>query len=233
MRRRPAVAVGRPWVWLAAVPGAVSLGMGVVDDGGRLALATAVATAAVAVLLAKVAVDTLAGSEDAEAAGPTRSPAGLYPTLGALPAVIAGAWLVVAAGTWTWTGSALGAYDQGMGRAVAGGLLAVVGYVLAGQLGLGAGAGVLSRPGAGSTTGPPGSRHSIRAPGPPSGSPPPPPARPRRRPTQLVRSKRSASPPRRRRPALSQRARPRARSSARPRKGTRTPRPRRSRPPKA
>jgi hypothetical protein len=218
-----AVAVGRPWVWLVAVPGAVSLAMGVVDDGGRLALATAVATAAVAVLLAEAAVDTLAGSEDASAAGPSWSAAGLSPPLGALPAVVAGTWLVIAAGTWTWTGSALGAYDQGMARAVAAGLLAVVGYVLAGQLGVGAGAGVLSRPG----TGPPGGRQSSGASGPPSGSTPLPPARPRRRPTQLVRSKRSASPPRPRRPALSQRARPRARSSARPPKGARPPKPRR------
>jgi hypothetical protein len=47
--------------------------------------------------------------------------------VGAVPAVIAAAWLVVAPGTWTWAGPThLRAYDFGAAVAVAAGLAAVV-----------------------------------------------------------------------------------------------------------
>jgi hypothetical protein len=50
----------------------------------------------------------------------------------AVPAAVAGGWLFVAPGSWSWTGPAgLGAYDAGAASAVAMGLVVVVGLVLA------------------------------------------------------------------------------------------------------
>ncbi len=176
------VAVDLPWAWLAATPGAVSLASGVIDDGGRLAFATAVGVAAVAVLLAQAA------SEEGAL--------GRRLSLGAVPAASVGAWLVVAPGSWTWTGASLAAYDEGTARAVAAGLLVVVAYVLVGALG--------RRPDA-----PPPRRARSRS------------SRPGRsleRPAQLVTSGSSASTPRPRRATRSQRARPIGRGRARPAK---------------
>ncbi|MDQ6947466.1 MAG: hypothetical protein M3256_14645 [Actinomycetota bacterium] len=113
-------AVDLPWAWLTAVPGAISLVAGVVDDGGRLAVATAVGAAAVALLLAHAASE--------EGAFRRR------PSLGALPAAGIGAWLIVAPGTWTWAAASLGAYDEGMARAAAAGLMVVGAYVGVGAL---------------------------------------------------------------------------------------------------
>ena len=43
------------------------------------------------------------------------------------PALVAGAWLLVAPGSWTWTGPGrLGAYDVGAARALAVALLVVL-----------------------------------------------------------------------------------------------------------
>ncbi len=192
-----AVAVDVPWAWLAAVPGAVSLVTGVVDDGGGLAFAAAVGVAAVAVLLAHGAVEE--GRRERAVA------------LGALPAVLAGAWLVIAPGTWTWTGASLAAYDQGMARAVAAALVVVVARVLAGER--------RTRPAKGSARSP-GSRPS--RPGRHGGSP-----------AQLVTSGRSASTPRPRRATRFQRARPFGRVPSRPPTGAGRQRRRRSRPPEA
>ncbi len=192
-----AAVVDVPWSWLVAVPGAVSLVTGVVDDGGRLAVAAAVGAAAAAALLAHGGV---------EEGARTRGVA-----LGALPAVAIGVWLAVAPGTWTWTGADLGAYDLGMGRALAAGLLVVVARILFGE--------VRRHPMTGSPRRP--------------GSRPPRPGRHERRSPQLVASSRRASTPRPRRATRSQRARPFGRVPARPATGARTPRRRRSRSPKA
>jgi hypothetical protein len=114
-----ALVVDRRWALLAAVPGGVSLAAGVLDDGGRLALAMALAGLVVAAVVAWTAAEDTGG--------------GRVPDWATVPALAAGAWLVVAPGSWTWTGATLGAYDEGAALAVAAGFLAVVGSVLVGS----------------------------------------------------------------------------------------------------
>lgn len=185
-----AAAVDAPWALLAAVPGAASLGTAVIEDGSRLALAVALAAAVVAVVLAVVV------SETAWWTGVSSTPGGhdyrgLLP--GAVPAMAVGAWLVVAPGTWTWTGAGLDSYDQGMARAIGAGLLVVMARVLVG---------VRTQKG--------------ETPPTPRQDPAPSQPRPRQPQRQLVRSEGSATTPRPRRAFRSQRARPQGRFPARP-----------------
>lgn len=124
-----ATAVDRPAAALAAVPGGVALAAGVVDDGGPLAACLAVATTLVAAALgARVALST---GRAGPATPGARSP---WATPGTFPAVIVGAWLLLAPGSWTWTGASLRSYDRGAALGAAAALVTVGVAVIGPQL---------------------------------------------------------------------------------------------------
>ena len=103
-----AAASGRPVALLTAVPAGVALAGGVVGDGGWAAVVLATAGTAVAALLARgAAAPPGVGSPRAQA-----SP-------GLVPVAVVGAWLVLAPGSWAWSGADLGHYDRGLARGLA------------------------------------------------------------------------------------------------------------------
>lgn len=128
-----AVALSAPAA-LSAVPGAAALTAVLVSDPepARLALVVLVLTAAT---LAAVAVDR-GRAEDG--GGLTRPGAGEHdpgPLLAGVPAVVIGAWLVVAPGTWSWAGApALEGWSEGLTLAFAGGLAGAVGVAALGRV---------------------------------------------------------------------------------------------------
>ena len=109
-------AADHPATGLLGLPGAAALGGDVLTAGGGGApVVLAVAMAATAVLLALAATRP----------GP-RLHLGAQ-AWAALPAAVLAAWLVLAPGTWTWTGAAgLGIYDRGAAAAAAGGAVVVL-----------------------------------------------------------------------------------------------------------
>lgn len=103
-------AADRPWAIAAGLPGGVALTLGLTRAGGLWAVALGLGAAAVGVLL----VNQSAHGE----------PADLRPAT--IPALVVGAWLIVAPGSWAWAGAAaLGPYDAGASRAAAAALLLV------------------------------------------------------------------------------------------------------------
>jgi hypothetical protein len=113
------LAIDRRAAWLLGVPGGVALGVSATELGTGVAAGLGLATAAVAALLVWRATTS-------PEAAPWRRPA-----LPAMPAVLVGAWLFVAPGSWSWVGpSTLGPYDAGAARAAAAGLIAVIALAL-------------------------------------------------------------------------------------------------------
>ena len=106
-----AVAVGTPASAALGLPGGVALTLALAGSGGGVAFA-------VGVLAALAALALGAAARAAPLARPPFSVA---------PALVAGGWLLLAPGSWTWTGPArLGPYDLGAARAVAVALLVVL-----------------------------------------------------------------------------------------------------------
>jgi hypothetical protein len=101
-----AAALGIPAAAALAVPGGVALAIALVGNGGPAALAEGALAAAAGLALAAAV---------ARAGAPDR------PTMWTWPALAAGAWLLVAPGSWAWTGPAgIRSYDLGAAGAAAG-----------------------------------------------------------------------------------------------------------------
>jgi hypothetical protein len=113
-----ALAIDRAPAWLLVVPGASALVVGAVDAGSALAIACAGAVGTVGAVLAGVErFDSTRSSEQRRRGFDVWS----------IPAIVAGAWLVLAPGHWTWAAAQeLHFYDVGAARACAGGLIAAV-----------------------------------------------------------------------------------------------------------
>lgn len=112
------VALGPSLAWPAVVPGGVAAALGLAaGPAGVETVAAGVAVALAAAGLATVVDRRIV----------------LRPR--AVPAMVLGAWLALAPTTWTWAGTArLDDYQQGVTRAVAAGLLALVTAWMTGQL---------------------------------------------------------------------------------------------------
>ena len=112
-----ALVVGHPVAAVLGIPGAASLASVVLPPGRSASGAIlAVATVAVGLLLAHAARRS------------TARPPSTRPPVEAGPALVLGAWLLLAPGTWGWAGPVgLQAYDRGVAVAVAAGAL---GYAL-------------------------------------------------------------------------------------------------------
>lgn len=113
-----------PAAGLLALPGAAALAVEAISAGGEAApIVLVVAAAASAALLGLAAIGATSAIQVA--------PAGVLDESrlpwAAIPAAALGMWLVVAPGTWTWTGvSGLGPYDKGAAPAAAVGIAVVV-----------------------------------------------------------------------------------------------------------
>jgi hypothetical protein len=113
-----------PAAGLLGLPGAAALTMDALTAGGGavpiVLVAAMVATAALLVLAAT-------GVTRSIQLAPVRVIEAEYLPWAAIPAAALGTWLLVAPGTWTWTGaSGLGAYDRGAAAAAAVGCSVVV-----------------------------------------------------------------------------------------------------------
>ncbi|HUQ62819.1 MAG TPA: hypothetical protein VM121_03590 [Acidimicrobiales bacterium] len=112
-----ALAIDRAPAWLLVVPGAAALVVGAVDAGSVLAIACAGAVATVGAVLA--GVEFFDGAPATEA----RNRFDIW----SVPTILAGGWLLLAPGRWTWTAAQeLRFYDIGAARAAAAGLIAAV-----------------------------------------------------------------------------------------------------------
>lgn len=113
-----------PAAGLLGLPGAAALTMdALTTGGGGTPVVLVAATAATAALLVLAATGVTAAIQLA----PVRLMEPGYLPWAAVPAAALGTWLLVAPGTWTWTGaSGLGAYDRGAAPAAAVGCAVVV-----------------------------------------------------------------------------------------------------------
>ena len=106
-----AVAVGTPASAALGLPGGVALALALAASGGGVAFAVGTLTALTALAL----------SAGARSTPVTR------PAVSVVPALAAGGWLLLAPGSWAWTGPArLGPYDMGAARAAAAALVVVL-----------------------------------------------------------------------------------------------------------
>ncbi|HEX8771585.1 MAG TPA: hypothetical protein VF711_12535, partial [Acidimicrobiales bacterium] len=115
------LAIDRRPAWVLMVPGGAAVVVGALEAGSALGTACAGAVAVVAAVIAGV-----------EAFDPNGRPDGSDERLDILsvPALAAGAWLLVAPSRWTWAAAQeLHFYDLGAARACAAGLIAAVVFV--------------------------------------------------------------------------------------------------------
>lgn len=114
-----------PAAGLLGLPGAAALAMDALTAGGGAAPVVLVVAAAATALLLVLAATQVTGPIQVAPVVQVTEP-GTLPWA-ALPAAALGVWLLVAPGTWDWTGApGLGAYDRGAAPAAAVGLAVVV-----------------------------------------------------------------------------------------------------------
>jgi len=114
-----------PAAGLLGLPGAAALAMDALTAGGGAAPVVLVAAAAATAVLLVLAATQVTGPIQVAPVVQVTEP-GTLPWA-ALPAAALGVWLLVAPGTWDWTGApGLGAYDRGAAPAAAVGLAVVV-----------------------------------------------------------------------------------------------------------
>jgi len=117
-----------PAAGLLGLPGAAALAMDALTAGGGAAPVVLVAAAAATAVLLVLAATQVTGPIQVAPVVPVVqvTEPGTLPWA-ALPAAALGVWLLVAPGTWDWTGApGLGAYDRGAAPAAAVGLAVVV-----------------------------------------------------------------------------------------------------------
>lgn len=111
-----AACLGMPAAAALGVPGGVALAIALAARGGVTAFMVGVLAGVVAVALAAAVL---------------RAAPRLRPAVWTAPALVLGAWLLVAPGSWTWVGPVnLRAYDAGAARALAGAVLCLLVLVL-------------------------------------------------------------------------------------------------------